>query len=149
MLVLECGVWSWFSGCPQTEVNERWSGLAKENLKIQSPGRRRNHFINASFVREHGQDIVSTWPGHGHCHTAYAICDRHSPKANAPAPSKRKLSPRRAQNFARNLPPGCNNVSQSWKSWLFFARSVGPKRRGLQSVSSTLNNDFYRCDASS
>lgn len=46
----------------------------------------------------------------------YAICDRHGPAASAIAPShsvppsstadKRKLSPRRARNFARNLPPG-------------------------------------------
>lgn len=44
------------------EKSEGGGGSVKENPKIQTPRRRRNHFINASFVREHGaghgQDIA-------------------------------------------------------------------------------------------
>lgn len=55
-------------------------GWQKEgNPKIQSPRRRRNHFINASFVREHGRVhsryMARTWP--------YA--SEYGPKASAPA----------------------------------------------------------------
>lgn len=86
----ECG--SWLSGRSQTEVNERRSGTVGQresetvgqnegNPKIQSPGRGRNHFINASFVREHGRVysryMARTWP--------YA--SEYGRKASAPAPA--------------------------------------------------------------
>lgn len=94
----------------------------------------------------------------------YGICDRHGPAASAiaplphspplsPSPSadKRKLSPRRARNFARNLPPGLEQrVTVLEKLIIFCTQAEGERARGvggrfMQSVSSTLNNDFYRC----
>lgn len=101
------------------------------------------------------QDIARTLP--------YAICDRHGPAASAIAPphstppsstaDKRKLSPRRARNFARNLPPGLEQrVTVLEKLIIFCTQAEEEAREGrgvggrfMQSVSSTLNNDFYRC----
>lgn len=94
--------------CLEKVDEERGEASVKENPKIQTPRRRRNHFINASFVREHGaghsQDIAirhmrPTW-ARGECDCPASLLP---PSSTA---DKRKLSPRRARNFARNLPPG-------------------------------------------
>lgn len=134
----------------------RGRGSVKENPKIQTPQRRRNHFINASFVREHGaghgQDIAirhmrPTWargecdcPTLLHCHLPPLLTNGSCLHAGH-------------ETLRETCHQGWNNVWQSWKSWLFFARRLRKwerERRGvfgrfMQSVSSTLNNDFYRC----
>lgn len=109
-------------------------GSAKENPKIQTPQRRRNHFINASFVREHGaghgQDIAirhmrPTW--------ARGECDcPPSPLPTLLPPSctadKRKLSPRRARNFARNLPPGLEQRVTVLEKLIIFCTQAEEER---------------------
>lgn len=73
----------------------------------------------------------------------YGICDRHGPAASAiaplphspplsPSPSadKRKLSPRRARNFARNLPPGLEQrVTVLEKLIIFCTQAEGERER--------------------
>lgn len=108
-------------------------GSAKENPKIQTPRRRRNHFINASFVREHGaghgQDIAirhmrPTW--------ARGECDCPLPlplfllASHLPALLTNGSCLHAGHETLRETcHQGWNNVWQSWKSWLFFARRLG------------------------
>lgn len=134
-------------GRPQTEVNESlpgesgwgewggWGGSAKENPKIQTPRRRRNHFINASFVREHGaghgQDIAirhmrPTW-ARGECDCPLPLS---TPTLSHLPPLLTNGSCLHAghETLRETCHQGWNNVWQSWKSWLFFARRL--RKRG-------------------